>query len=176
MYPNLKGFSQFGFGQRTCQGVPIVEQDLFLTMGGMVWAFNLRKKCREDGSEIPVHWNDYTPLLIAKPAPFEFDASVRSKIKEITLRQMWETGKGEDDEEEEQNEFLVQTRKEDIADIEATEAVHEDDTASDRGSETSVSGSLARSASSVSMESDSESGDGGSPTLASSFHYRNARR
>ncbi|KAI8962132.1 cytochrome P450 [Daldinia sp. FL1419] len=175
MYPNLNGFSQFGFGRRTCQGIPVVEQDLFLTMGGMVWAFDIRKKRRDDGSEIPVHWNDYTPLLIAKPEPFEFNATVRSKSKEITLRKMWETGKGEDDEEEERSQFLVQNWKEDIADPEATKAAHEDDTSSDRGSETSTSGSLARSVSSASAGSDSESGDGRSPISASRFHLSKQR-
>ncbi|KAK4152090.1 hypothetical protein C8A00DRAFT_35217 [Chaetomidium leptoderma] len=89
-YPNLSGFSQFGFGRRTCQGVPIVEQDLFLTMGGMAWAFDIRKK-RDPatGAEIPVHWNDYTPLLIAKPAWFPFDAVPRSPEKVGRMREMY---------------------------------------------------------------------------------------
>lgn len=76
-YPNLNGYSQFGFGRRTCQGLPIVEQDLFLTMGGMAWALDIRKKRDSNGNEVPVHWDDYTPLLIAKPVKFAFDAVVR---------------------------------------------------------------------------------------------------
>ncbi|KAK3323056.1 cytochrome P450 [Apodospora peruviana] len=90
-YPNLNGFSQFGFGRRTCQGVPIVEQDLFLTMGGMAWAFDMRKKRDpKTGAEVPVHWNDYTPLLIAKPAKFAFDAFPRSDEKKRLMREMYE--------------------------------------------------------------------------------------
>lgn len=90
-YPNLNGFSQFGFGRRTCQGIPIVEQDLFLTMGGMAWAFDIRKKRDpETGLEVPVHWNDYTPLLIAKPAKFEFNAVARSEEKKRMMREMYE--------------------------------------------------------------------------------------
>ncbi|KAK8124281.1 uncharacterized protein PG998_000040 [Apiospora kogelbergensis] len=100
MYPNLAGFSQFGFGRRTCQGVPIVEMDLFLAMGGMAWAFRIQKKRNADGTEVPVHWNDFTPLLIAKPSPFEFDLVPRhGDATAHALRGMWETGKGEDDEE-----------------------------------------------------------------------------
>ncbi len=95
-YPKLNGFSQFGFGRRTCQGIPLVEQDLYLAMGGMAWAFNILKKKRADGSDVPVHWNDYTSLLIAKPVPFEFDATVRSEEKEGLLRLMWESGKGDE--------------------------------------------------------------------------------
>lgn len=99
-HPNLNGYSQFGFGRRTCQGIPIVEQDLFLTMGGMAWAFDIRK--RRDpatGEEIPVHWNSFTPLLIAKPVKFAFNAVPRGgedKVK--TLRAMWEAAKEEDGE------------------------------------------------------------------------------
>lgn len=87
-YPNLQGYSQFGFGRRTCQGLPIVEQDLFLTMGGMAWALDIRKKRRADGSEVAVHWDDYTPLLIAKPVRFEFDAVVRDAAKMTAVVEM----------------------------------------------------------------------------------------
>ncbi|KAK8048136.1 cytochrome P450, partial [Apiospora phragmitis] len=99
MHPNLAGFSQFGFGRRTCQGVPIVEMDLFLAMGGMAWAFRIQKKRKADGTEVPVHWNDFTPLLIAKPAPFEFDMVPRTESIAQEVSGMWESGKGEDDEE-----------------------------------------------------------------------------
>lgn len=99
-HPNLNGYSQFGFGRRTCQGIPIVEQDLFLTMGGMAWAFDIRK--RRDpatGEEIPVHWNSFTPLLIAKPVKFAFDAVPRGGEPKLEmLRAMWEAAKEEDEE------------------------------------------------------------------------------
>jgi hypothetical protein len=93
VHPNLQGFSQFGFGRRTCQGISIVEQSLFLAMGGMAWAFNIQKKREPDGSEIPVHWNDFTPLLIAKPAKFQFDAVLRSPERAAMICQMWEAVK-----------------------------------------------------------------------------------
>ncbi|KAK3940226.1 cytochrome P450 [Diplogelasinospora grovesii] len=96
-YPNLNGFSQFGFGRRTCQGIPVVEQDLFLTMGGMAWAFNITKKRDAAGLEVPVHWNDYTPLLIAKPTRFLFDACPRSEDKMARMHAMFEAAKEEDE-------------------------------------------------------------------------------
>jgi len=100
-YPNLSGFSQFGFGRRTCQGIPIVEQDLFLAMGGMAWAFDIRKKRDPTtGDEVPVHWNDYTPLLIAKPVRFEFDATPRDEGKVRRVREMWAVAKEEEEREE----------------------------------------------------------------------------
>ncbi|KAK4097601.1 cytochrome P450 [Parathielavia hyrcaniae] len=94
-YPNLASFSQFGFGRRTCQGVPVVEQDLFLTMGGLAWAFDLRKKLDLDaGGEMPLHWDDYTPLLIAKPEKFPFDAVPRSRKKLRLMRSMFQVADG----------------------------------------------------------------------------------
>jgi hypothetical protein len=36
-----------------------------------------------------VHWDDYTPLLIAKPAPFLFDAVPRSWRKVAKMREMY---------------------------------------------------------------------------------------
>ncbi|KAI4599965.1 hypothetical protein KJ359_001066 [Pestalotiopsis sp. 9143b] len=110
-YPNLNGYSQFGFGRRTCQGIAIVEQDLFLTMGGMAWAFDITKKRRADGSEIDVHWDDFSPLLIAKPAPFEFDAAPRSESVKRELIKMWERGKGDDDMQNERQEANTGVRK-----------------------------------------------------------------
>lgn len=90
-FPNLSGFSQFGFGKRTCQGVPIVEQDLFVTMGGIAWGFDVRKQRHPvtDESRI-VHWDNYTPLLIAKPMPFPFDALPRTRHKLVLMRNMFE--------------------------------------------------------------------------------------
>jgi len=70
-------------------------------MGGLAWAFDLRRKRNADGSEVPVHWNDYTPLLIAKPMPFEFEAMVRSEAVREQLKVMWIAGKGEDDVDDE---------------------------------------------------------------------------
>ncbi|KAK2067094.1 hypothetical protein P8C59_000858 [Phyllachora maydis] len=99
-HPNLSGFSQFGFGRRTCQGLPIVEQDLYLAMGGMAWAFTLRKK-RDPvtGRDVPVHWNNYTALLIAKPEPFVFDALPRDEDKMALMSVMYEFAKDAEDAE-----------------------------------------------------------------------------
>ncbi|KAK4661191.1 uncharacterized protein QC763_704450 [Podospora pseudopauciseta] len=100
-YPNLNGFSQFGFGRRTCQGIPIVEQDLFLSMGGMAWAFDIRKKVDPvTGKFIPVHWNDYTPLLIAKPCKFDFDAIPRQEGRMEELRQMFDSAREEEEQQD----------------------------------------------------------------------------
>jgi hypothetical protein len=127
LHPNLNGgYHQFGFGRRTCQGISIVEQDLFLSMGGMAWAFDIRKK-----PGVEVHWNEFTPLLIAKPAPFEFELHVRGEEVKKVLRTMWEGSRDEVDVEAERRaemERLVEGRKSGVVD---------DEVGSVAGSETS---------------------------------------
>jgi hypothetical protein len=138
-HPNLHGFSQFGFGRRTCQGVPIVEQDLFLAMGGLAWALDIHKKRRADGTEVPVHWNEYSPLLIAKPAPFEFDATPRSEAITQQLKAMWESGKDEDDIEEERRRMVEELMRSESAREKDghDDTTKDDDAASINGSDTS---------------------------------------
>lgn len=114
-YPNLSGFSQFGFGRRTCQGVPIVEQDLFLTIGGMAWALNIQKK-RDPitGREIPVHWDDYTSLLIAKPCRFEFDAVPRDEGRLEEMRRMFDSAREAEQDQNEACEMDISQFEEDL--------------------------------------------------------------
>jgi hypothetical protein len=76
--------------------VPIVDQNLFLAMGGMAWAFNVTKK-----PEAPVHWNRYTPLLIAKPEKFQFDLAPRNADKMSLMSTMYEFAKEEGEAENE---------------------------------------------------------------------------
>ncbi|AEO58586.1 hypothetical protein MYCTH_2306032 [Thermothelomyces thermophilus ATCC 42464] len=60
-------------------------------MGGMAWGFNIGKKRdpQHAGRELAVHWNDYTPLLIAKPSIFPFEATPRSPEKAGRMRAMY---------------------------------------------------------------------------------------
>ncbi|KAL2075729.1 hypothetical protein VTL71DRAFT_672 [Oculimacula yallundae] len=118
-FPTLKAHSQFGFGRRACTGVDIVEQELFLSMGGLAWAFDIRKKRDGEGKEIEVPMNKYTSLLIAKPEAFEFECRVveRGGVTQEEVRERLERawrdvneGRTEDwgpDEEETAVEGLV---------------------------------------------------------------------
>ncbi|KAL2130751.1 hypothetical protein VTI74DRAFT_5989 [Chaetomium olivicolor] len=166
-YPNLSGFSQFGFGRRTCQGVPIVEQDLFLTMGGMAWAFDIRKK-RDPatGAEMPVHWNDYTPLLIAKPTKFPFDAVPRSPEKVLHMRDMYEAAREEHgtldmDISQFQKDLGDLIYADDMADMDSTTGLCRESTPS---SASDLSVSTPRSEGSPGLEHDMHGWDG-KPTV-----------
>ncbi|KAK3295218.1 cytochrome P450 [Chaetomium fimeti] len=117
-YPCLAGFSQFGFGRRTCQGVPIVEQDLFLTMGGMAWAFNIHKMHdTETDAEARVHWNDYTPLLIAKPVWFPLDAAPRSRDKVECMRVMHRSARERIQNEQKMGDVDVSQFEQELGDL-----------------------------------------------------------
>ena len=94
-FPNLKGFSQFGFGRRTCQGVDIVEQELFLVMGGLAWAFDIRKKMSKFGYEVPVPADKYTSLLIAKPEKMAFEMKPVSQDRIQMIEKDWMRINGE---------------------------------------------------------------------------------
>jgi hypothetical protein len=88
-FPNLKGFSQFGFGRRTCQGVDVVEQELFLVIGGLAWAFDIRKKMSKFGYEVPVPTDKYTNLLISKPEKMAFEMKPVSQDKVQMIEKDW---------------------------------------------------------------------------------------
>ena len=97
-FPTLKGFSQFGYGRRTCVGVDIVEQELFLVMGGLAWGFDIGV---EKGREMPSA-DKYTSLLIAKPEKFEFEMKAVSQERLAMVESMWRgvNGGAVEDEEE----------------------------------------------------------------------------
>lgn len=88
-HPNLTNYHQFGYGRRICQGVEIVEQELFLVMGGMAWAFDFRNKIDKSGQKIQIPWNNFTSLLIAKPEKFEFEMRMNSDEKRARVEMEW---------------------------------------------------------------------------------------
>lgn len=88
-YPSIHNMSQFGFGRRTCQGVDIVEQELFLVMGGLAWGFNITGKKDSFGREVYVPQDKYTNLLIAKPVEFQFELEAVSEERRGCVERMW---------------------------------------------------------------------------------------
>lgn len=88
-FPTIHGHHQFGFGRRVCQGVNVVETQSFCVMGGVAWAFNIRRRADENGIEVEVPDNDYHPLLITKPNPFQFTLQVRSEEKQRQIDKLY---------------------------------------------------------------------------------------
>lgn len=79
-HPSICGYSQFGFGRRTCQGQEVTEADLFCGIGAMAWGFKIGKAIdSETQLEVPVPEMEYSELLIAKPKWFSFALEARSE-------------------------------------------------------------------------------------------------
>ena len=90
-YPTICGYSQFGYGRRTCQGQEVTEADLFCGIGAMAWGFDIRKATNpQTGLEIQVPEMTYTDLLIAKPKPFVFSMQPRSEKRRERIRELFE--------------------------------------------------------------------------------------
>ena len=96
-FPTICYYSQFGFGRRVCQGQEVAEADLFVGIGAMAWAFDLKKASNPtSGVEIPISEMDYGELLIAKPKWFPFSLTPRSEKRRQTILDLFdeETRKG----------------------------------------------------------------------------------
>ena len=92
MYPNVKGMSSFGWGQRACVGQTLTQDETVVACGGVVWAFNLRKKTDPvTGLEIDIDVNASNSLLIVKPDPFQMAFHPRSELRKQEIIKNWET-------------------------------------------------------------------------------------
>lgn len=56
----------------------------------MAWAFLVKKKINGLGEEVPLQFNDYGKLLIAKPRKFKFDLHARSMERGKLVLENWE--------------------------------------------------------------------------------------
>jgi hypothetical protein len=68
----------------------IIEQGLFLVMGGLAWAFDTRKKRGRWGYEVPVPIDKYTNLLIAKPKKMVFEMKPVGEDRVQMIEKEWE--------------------------------------------------------------------------------------
>lgn len=64
-------------------------------MGGLAWAFDIRKKMSKFGYEVPVPTDKYTSLLIAKPEKMAFEMKPVSQEKAQMIEKGWMRTNGE---------------------------------------------------------------------------------
>ncbi|KZM28240.1 uncharacterized protein EKO05_0011054 [Ascochyta rabiei] len=89
-FPTITGMSSFGWGQRQCLGMSITRDETITGCGGLLWAFNLKRKVDPiTKSEIEVPLDKSNSLLIIKPDPFEMAFEPRSESRKAEIAQQW---------------------------------------------------------------------------------------
>ena len=82
--------TSFGFGQRQCLGQTLTQDELHLACGGLLWAFNLKRKIDpKTGLEIDPPLDKSNSLLIIKPDPFQMAFEPRSAEKKTQTIEQW---------------------------------------------------------------------------------------
>ena len=90
VYPNVKGMSSFGYGQRACLGQTLTQDELLVACSGLLWGFNLKKKVDPvRGLEIDVSTTASNSLLLIKPDPFQMDFIPRSETRRAEIAANW---------------------------------------------------------------------------------------
>lgn len=82
--------SPFGWGQRTCIGVGLTEDEVFLGCGGMCWGFDFGFKVDPTtGEKIDVPTDKSNSLLIIRPDKFEMKIEPRSETRAKEIEEQW---------------------------------------------------------------------------------------
>jgi hypothetical protein len=68
---------------------------LFLTVSKVIWACDVSKRRAEDGKEIPIDLENWTPGGVISVAPHAVDIKPRSKARLDVAQREWETGREE---------------------------------------------------------------------------------
>ncbi|KAJ4370942.1 hypothetical protein N0V86_008636 [Didymella sp. IMI 355093] len=96
-FPMITGMSSFGWGQRQCLGMSITRDETITGCGGLMWAFNLKRKVDPvTQREIEVPLNKSNSLLIIKPDAFEMAFEPRSEKRKAEIAQQWNDAEAKD--------------------------------------------------------------------------------
>lgn len=114
-FPTLKGMTSFGWGQRQCLGQSLTQDECVVACGGLLWAFNLKRKIDPvTREEIDVPLNKSNSLLIVKPDPFQMAFEPRSAGRKAEIIEQWRVAEAQDTEaraaflrEAEEKEVLI---------------------------------------------------------------------
>lgn len=78
-FPNIRGYSNFGFGRRQCPGQNIAERNLFLLTARIAYGCDISRGVDKDGHEIHPPLYEYTAGFNSQPKTFPFALQVRSR-------------------------------------------------------------------------------------------------
>lgn len=85
----------FGAGRRICPGQHLAERNLFLTVSKILWACDVSKREGEDGKEIPIDTENYSPGGVVSIAPYAVGIKPRSRVRLDVAKREWDTGREE---------------------------------------------------------------------------------
>ena len=69
----------FSSSRRICPGIPLAEQEIFLAVAGLLWAFNMQELPEE-----PIDLKEYDGLSGRSPVPFRIKMTPRhAKVGEV---------------------------------------------------------------------------------------------
>ena len=88
-YPNIKGMSSFGWGQRACLGQTLTQDEMLVACGAVCWGFNLTFKHDAMGKKIHIPLDKSNSLLIVKPDPYEMAFEPRSVERKQEIIDKW---------------------------------------------------------------------------------------
>ncbi|EMC94098.1 hypothetical protein BAUCODRAFT_112836 [Baudoinia panamericana UAMH 10762] len=80
-FPNFRGDTGFGYGNRGCPGVDLTFTELVTLIGSLLWAFEIKRPEGRDGRNAPIPWYETAPWVITMTKPFKCDIKVRSEEK-----------------------------------------------------------------------------------------------
>lgn len=96
-FPMITGMSSFGWGQRQCLGMSITRDETITGCGGLMWAFNLKRKVDPiSRREIEVPLDKSNSLLIIKPDAFEMAFEPRNETRKAEIAQQWKDAEAKD--------------------------------------------------------------------------------
>lgn len=99
-FPNFRdskhGQHTFGFGRRKCLGMDIVDDELFVTGAGLLWAFNMTQATDAvTGDKVPIDTMATNSHVILEPSEFKMQFEVRSaERRERVVRNYGEVAGG----------------------------------------------------------------------------------
>ena len=99
-YPNVKGFTSFGWGQRQCLGQTLTQDELLVACGAVCWSYNMDFKVDPaTGKKIDIPLNKSNSLLIIKPDPYQMTFEPRSENRRQQIIDQWKKADERDREE-----------------------------------------------------------------------------
>ncbi|KAF8168582.1 cytochrome P450 [Pholiota molesta] len=90
--PRLKDFDlPFGFGRRSCPGIHLALNSLFINISRILWAFDIKPALDNDGKEIIPDSNNYTTGFNSRPVNFDCRFIPRSGKVTACIESEWQS-------------------------------------------------------------------------------------